>query len=241
MNLFATSRSSALRIFYSRFSSPSTTPVFGKGFHTSIVSLKKDEEEKIKTPKSAASSLFGQAEADLMKKTFTADQVSEKSLLEKTYRYSTSNFKTSPKKLRFIAKQIAGLKVQDAINQLEFSPKRAAKKILHTVAFARKNAIYQKLFNPDQMYIKEAWVGKGRFSKRLDYKARGRFGVVHHPTAHMKIVLGEDKAPLADSPGSLQDNGKRRNIKGFGEHKKFVWKPLMENKPIYNCKPYYNW
>ncbi|OMJ20380.1 50S ribosomal protein L22 [Smittium culicis] len=230
----------ALKSLLFRSSAP-TSLIAAKNFHTLSKLQKNEKSEEPSFPKTAASSLFDQASFDLKKKTFSKDEVVEKDLMEKTYRYSTSNFKTSPRKLRFISKQIVGLNVQDAINQLEFSPKRAAKKILHTVAFARKNAIYQKLMNPEQMYVKEAWVGKGRFIKRLDYKARGRFGVIHHPTAHMKFVLGEkEKVPVVD-PEAPRDNGKKRKTKGFNEYTKFVWKPLMENKPIYNCKPYYNW
>lgn len=39
-----------------------------------------------------------------------------------------------------LARQIRNLPVDEAIRQMEFSPKRAAKKILHNLALARKNA-----------------------------------------------------------------------------------------------------
>ncbi|PVU92076.1 hypothetical protein BB559_003856 [Furculomyces boomerangus] len=217
-------------------------------FHSSskLEKEKKKKEkpaDKLLAPTVGASSLFDQASKEIDSK--SADELGgdlsqlESLKLKKEFRFSTSNFKTSPRKLRFLADQIVGLKIQDAINQMEFSAKSAAKKILHTLAFARKNAIYQKKMNPELMVVKEAWVGKGRFIKRLDLKARGRFGVKHHPYAHMKFVLAETKNQ--DTETTEKDFGKRRNIKGFGEHKKFIWKPLIENKPIYNQKPYYNW
>lgn len=43
-----------------------------------------------------------------------------------------------------LARQIRNLPVDEAIRQMEFSDKRSAKKILHNLAFARKNAADQK-------------------------------------------------------------------------------------------------
>lgn len=43
-----------------------------------------------------------------------------------------------------IARQIRNLPVDEAIKQMEFSDKRTAKKVLHNLAFARKNAADQK-------------------------------------------------------------------------------------------------
>ena len=52
--------------------------------------------------------------------------------------------KASPRKLNMLARQIRNLPVEEAIKQMEFSPKRTARKILHNLAFARKNATEQK-------------------------------------------------------------------------------------------------
>ena len=52
--------------------------------------------------------------------------------------------KGSPRKLNMLARQIRNLPVDEAIKQMEFSPKRTARKILHNLAFARKNATEQK-------------------------------------------------------------------------------------------------
>ncbi|OMH83965.1 50S ribosomal protein L22 [Zancudomyces culisetae] len=113
-----------------------------------------------------------------------------------------------------MANQIVGMKVNEAIKQLEFhNRKRPAKKVMNGLVFARKRcgkllsvedkeeqesdgamasaiAGTKGQYTDDMLVVKEAWVGKGQFRKTLQYKARGRFGVVHHPKAHMKIVLG---------------------------------------------------
>ena len=43
-----------------------------------------------------------------------------------------------------LARQIRNLPVDEAIKQMEFSSKRTASKILHNLAFAKKNATEQK-------------------------------------------------------------------------------------------------
>jgi ribosomal protein L22 len=149
------------------------------------------------------------------------------------FQVSTSNFKTSTRKLRFLADQIVGLDVQEAIDQMEFSKKKAAKKILGTLALGRNNAHLQKNMDKDKLYVARAWVGKGKYLRRIRYHARGRFGVMHHPTAHMKIVLRE-REPEPDI-----GRARRRDIRGWHVTKK-VWMALQD-KPIYNPKPYYNW
>ncbi|KAJ1675683.1 39S ribosomal protein L22, mitochondrial [Spiromyces aspiralis] len=244
--------------------------VLRESFHTSAIGYKKKnpiEEGRVIQPQMGASSLFEQALSDAKRQqgatTAAAGQEQHQqptaatgSILEqlppaaalaaereaKEYRYSTTNFRTSTRKLRFLAKQIVGLSINEAVEQMQFSAKKAAQKIKSTLAFARKNAIYQKQMNPELMYVAEAWVGKGRYHKRLDIKARGRIGVKHRPSAHMKFVLKERTTEPEDTlVAGIRDRGKRRKIRGFGDKRKSVWMPLQENKPIYNPKPYYNW
>ncbi|KAI9592536.1 ribosomal protein L22/L17 [Syncephalis fuscata] len=147
---------------------------------------------------------------------------------------STSDFKTSTRKLRFLAKQVAGLDVQEAIRQMEFSAKKSSKKILGTLALARNNARLQKEMDSEKLYVARAWVGKGRYLKRVRYHGRGRFGTMHHPSAHLKFALREREPEPIDL-----GRGQRRDIRGWHMTKK-VWTALQD-KPIYNPKPYYNW
>lgn len=149
------------------------------------------------------------------------------------YKWSTANFKTSPRKLNMIARQLRNLTVEEAIKQMEYSPKRSAKKILHNLAFAKKNAQDQK--DMKNLVISQAWVGKGRYIKRIRPHGRGQFGIMHHKQAHMKFIFKE-----ATPSTTANDKSARRNVRGWKESKK-VWTPLVENKPIYNPKPFYNW
>ncbi|KAJ1810303.1 39S ribosomal protein L22, mitochondrial [Coemansia sp. RSA 2599] len=162
------------------------------------------------------------------------------------YSYSTANFHVSSRKLRMIGNQITGLSVTEAIRQMQFSAKKASDKILHSLVWARKNAIFQKQMNPDNMFIKLARVGKGKYRKRLDPKARGRFGVIKVPYSHMKYVIWEKQPEEKPVPRNVAEKAllagqlPKRKVKGFTLTKK-VWVPLNETKPVVNPKPYYNW
>lgn len=130
-----------------------------------------------------------------------------------------------------LARQIRNLPVDEAIRQMEFSDKRSAKKILHNLAFARKNAADQK--GMENMVISQAWVGKGRYVRRVRPHGRGQFGIMHHKEAHIKFLF---KEAVPES----KEKADRRNIRGWKEPKK-TWTSLNETKPIYNAKPFYNW
>ncbi|KAI8066445.1 ribosomal protein L22/L17 [Gongronella butleri] len=178
-------------------------------------------------PKVGGSSLF---EAAQQEAEATISQHTEP--VEKEYRWSTTNFKASPRRLNMIARQLRNLPIDEAIRQMQFSPKRASNKILHNLAFARKNALEQK--GMKDMVVAQAWVGKGTYHRRVRPHARGQFGIMHHKEAHMKFIFKEK--PAQPEPSRAD----RRNIRGWKETKK-VWTPLNESKPIYNPKPYYNW
>ncbi|KAJ2554171.1 39S ribosomal protein L22, mitochondrial [Coemansia sp. RSA 1933] len=163
------------------------------------------------------------------------------------YRYSTTNFHVSPRKLRLLANQITGQPITEAIRQMEYSPKKAATKIMHSLVWARKNAVFQKQMNPDNMFLKLVRVGKGQMKgKRVDYKARGRHGVIRPPRAHLKYIVWE-KQPLEQpvarnvvEQALLTGVRGRRDVKGFKLTNK-VWMPLRERQSVINAKPFYNW
>lgn len=77
------------------------------------------------------------------------------------YRISSANFKARPRKLNMLARQIAGLPIDEAIKQMEFSKKKAAKRILSNLVLARRNAELQKGMKNLVicMWITTKWIG----------------------------------------------------------------------------------
>lgn len=49
----------------------------------------------------------------------------------------------------------------------------------------------EKGLNPDLFYVHEAYVGKGLRGKKIDIKARGKFGIIRRPKSSLNIILHE--------------------------------------------------
>ena len=99
--------------------------------------------------------------------------------------------RVSPLKLSFIAKSIVNKKVNTAINQLRFSEKRVSKNVLKVLNAAIANAENNKQLDIDNLYIKEAYVGKSLTMKRFRPRAKGRASSIVKPFSKLTIILEE--------------------------------------------------
>ena len=99
--------------------------------------------------------------------------------------------RVSPLKLSFIAKSIVNKKVNTAINQLKFSEKRISKNVLKVLNAAIANAENNKQLDIDNLFIKEAFVGKSIRMKRWRPRAKGRAGSIIKPFIKITIVVEE--------------------------------------------------
>ncbi|KAJ1854667.1 39S ribosomal protein L22, mitochondrial [Coemansia sp. RSA 1822] len=212
--------------------------------HTSTVTQKGSSAP---TPDQSASSAFSDvsAHASSSYKT-TRNPYGDGITRVREHTFKTDNFPVCPRKLRMLANQITRLPITEAIRQMDFSAKRASARVRSALVWARKNAIFQKQMNPDNMYLKLVRVGKGpKFPKKVDYKGRGRFGIIRKPKAHMKFVVWEkqEEKPVARDVverALLAGGMPRRKGKGFRLTRN-VWTQLEETKPVINPKPFYNW
>lgn len=138
----------------------------------------------------------------------------EERILE--HKYSTAYFRISHRKLQLLADQIGGGKPIDySILQMQFSPKRAAKRIKSTLVLARDHAILKGL-DVSKMVVAEAWVGKGRTFKRVEYKGRARIGVRKSFQAKLSIVLREGKTWAEKNKEKLELEKRRVRRIGTG-------------------------
>ena len=99
--------------------------------------------------------------------------------------------RVSPQKLALIAKSIVNTKVNNAINQLRFSEKRVSKNVLKILNAAIANAENNNQLDIDNLYIKEAFVGKSLRMKRFRPRAKGRAASIIKPFSKMTIVVEE--------------------------------------------------
>jgi len=97
----------------------------------------------------------------------------------------------SPTKLSLLTRSIVNKKVDSAINQLKFSDKRISKNVLKVLNAAIANAENNKQLDIDNLYIKEAYVGKSLRMKRWRPRAKGRAGSIIKPFSKITIIVEE--------------------------------------------------
>ena len=99
----------------------------------------------------------------------------------------------SPLKARDVARQIQGRSVTDAINILDFTPRKAAYLIGKTLNSAVANA--EDAFNlvADSLQVLEATVTDGPTYRRFKPRARGSASAIRRRTCHIRVVLGEEE------------------------------------------------
>ena len=98
----------------------------------------------------------------------------------------------SPRKIRKTLDSMRGLKVGDALNQLHFSPEKAASVIEKTLRSAVANLMSQNEesnFDPEDLGVKEAFVDGGPVMKRFRAASMGRASRLRRPTSHVTIVV----------------------------------------------------
>ena len=101
------------------------------------------------------------------------------------------NVRTSYRKVNNILKNIRGKKADIAIRDLSFTRKRIAFDIKKTVQSAIANAENNFQYDIDNLYIKEAYVGKSLVLKRFRPRAKGRASGIKKPYTNITIILSE--------------------------------------------------
>jgi large subunit ribosomal protein L22 len=97
----------------------------------------------------------------------------------------------SPRKLNLVAQSIRGLKVQRALNELDFSAKRISGDVRKALYSAISNAENNHGLDIDNLIVAEAYVGKNLIMKRFSARARGRSSRIEKPFSEITIVVRE--------------------------------------------------
>ena len=121
------------------------------------------------------------------------------------------NIRVSPRKLNLVAQQIRGKRVDRALNELSFSPKRIAKDVKKVLQSAVANAENNHDLDVDDLVVREASVGKNLVMKRFHARARGNSGGIEKFFSQITIVVEEkreEKVEEAKAPGSKNAGGK---------------------------------
>lgn len=95
----------------------------------------------------------------------------------------------SPKKANIVAGLIRGKSVEEALDILKFTPKKASTVIYKTLHSAVANAEGNEGKKRENLKVAHVIVNKGPVYKRHLASTRGRALPIHKPTAHITIEL----------------------------------------------------
>ena len=110
-----------------------------------------------------------------------------------TIKAVNKNVRSSPRKLAMVCNFIKGKKADIALRDLEFNRKRISKDVSKTVKSAISNAENNFQYDIDNLFIKEAYVGKSLVMKRFRPRAKGRASPIKKPFSRITIILEEKK------------------------------------------------
>ena len=103
------------------------------------------------------------------------------------------NVRSGARKANLVLNFIKGKKADIAIRDLEFTRKKVAEDIKKTVKSAVANAENNYQYDIDNLYVKEAYVGKSIVMKRFRPRAKGRAAPILKPWSSITIILSEVK------------------------------------------------
>ena len=110
-----------------------------------------------------------------------------------TVKAINKNVMSSPRKLALVLNYIKGKRADLALRDLQFTRKRIAKDVSKTVKSAISNAENNNQYDIDNLFVKEAYVGKSIVMKRFRPRAKGRASAIKKPFSRITIVLEEKK------------------------------------------------
>ena len=96
----------------------------------------------------------------------------------------------SADKGRLVADLIRGKKVDQALNILNFTQKKAAGIIKKAVESAVANAEHNDGADVDELKITSIYVEQGALLKRFAARAKGRGARIHKGTCHIYVTVG---------------------------------------------------
>ena len=96
----------------------------------------------------------------------------------------------SADKGRLVADLIRGKKVEQALNILAFTPKKAAVIVKKVLESAVANAEHNDSADIDELRVTSIYIEQGTTLKRFTTRAKGRGNRINKPTCHVYVTVG---------------------------------------------------
>jgi large subunit ribosomal protein L22 len=97
----------------------------------------------------------------------------------------------SAQKVRLVADQVRGLRVEEALGLLEFSTKKAAQIVKKLLDSAIANAENNEGADVDELKVSSIFVDEGMTMKRLRPRAKGRADRILKRSCHITIKVAD--------------------------------------------------
>lgn len=108
-----------------------------------------------------------------------------------TYKAYLKGIRITPRKTRLVVDLIRGMHVQDALDTLKFTNKRAAPVLHKMIRSAISNAQQVATVDVDNLIVGEVFVDAGPTLKRFLPRAQGRATPIRKRTSHITVKLVE--------------------------------------------------
>jgi len=99
----------------------------------------------------------------------------------------------SPRKVKLVIDLVKDKKVEDAVNVLSFTPKKAAEMVKKAISSAAANAVENHGMAEDDLFISKIYVNEGPTLKRFRPRARGRATRIRKRTSHITVFVSDGK------------------------------------------------
>jgi large subunit ribosomal protein L22 len=131
----------------------------------------------------------------IKKRRITASQLPKHTVKEMESYPSVTFYQKSLKqgfrKVNQVARMIRGLNAKEALFQLEFCGRKVGVPLAKFLRGCMINCENFHSMNADRLLVKEAYVGRGPYLKRIRYHAKMRHGIMRRKTTHFYIKLVE--------------------------------------------------
>ena len=98
----------------------------------------------------------------------------------------------APRKMGEVASQVRGKPINEALQALQFSPrKKIAGKVFQLLKSAAANADQKGTVDVDNLYVKTIMVNQGPTLKRWRPRGKGSASGILKRTSHVSVVLAE--------------------------------------------------
>ena len=104
----------------------------------------------------------------------------------------TKHVRMSPKKMREVARLIQGLPAEEALEKLQFIPRKSARLIRKTLKSAIANSENNHNLSAEDLVVKSIVIEEGAVLKRFVPVARGSAHPIRKRTSHIRIILDEE-------------------------------------------------